>query len=323
MTEPQPSEETGPGTHFRPDSTTSSTISHGVPAPASSRRLSKKNPYRTSNGSDKIVSRSVSVKSDGAYPSPPPSASPTGRSHRQEMGEASTTGRRRGSSLTERYPGDMSHRPLQQLAKEKQVADRSRQYTKKHHIRPDKIDSLDEVNGGAYHHGGPYDATLFARNNSHTSPLAALSDSNAEALKATPHEKIVDSVRGHRPLDGVAAYAPGESDRFGHVYNYEQGDNMMIAGNPEGGAYKRWPGLQYHPDDVKGKGEPSYTIEKALADGEKGHHRGGSTEGIEMSTRSSTGKSEVQRSGSLRERLSGGSIKRRIGSIKRTLHSGD
>lgn len=39
---------------------------------------------------------------------------------------------------------------------------------------------------------------------------------------------------------------------------------MMIDGNPAGGAYKRWPGVQYHPDDIKGKGEPSYSIEKAL-----------------------------------------------------------
>lgn len=153
--------------------------------------------------------------------------------------------------------------------------------TRKHHIQPDTIDSLDTVTGTAYHHGGPYDATLFARNNSSSGPLNALIDSNAETLKATPHEKVIDSVRGHRPLDGVAAYAPGETDRNGHIYNYREGDNMMIDGNPAGGAYKRWPGVQYHPDDIKGKGEPSYSIEKALKDhggdgrGEKRRSGGG------------------------------------------------
>jgi Pal1 cell morphology protein len=135
------------------------------------------------------------------------------------------------------------------------------------------------VGGGPYHHEGPYDAALFARNKSDKSaPLNALEHSNHETLKATPKEKILDSVRAHRPLDGVATYAPGEADRNGYVYNYEQGDNMMTSGgNPEGGAYKRWPGVRYHPDDVKGKGEPSYSIEKTLkglkgpADGLKGH----------------------------------------------------
>ena len=157
----------------------------------------------------------------------------------------------------------MSHRPLDTLTKEKRTADRSRHSTKKHHIRPDSIDKLDEV-GASYHHGGPYDATLFARNNSKDSPLQALAGTNSEALKATPQEKIMDSVKGHRPLDGVALYAPGQMDRNGHVYEYQPGENMMTDLNPGGGAYKRWPGVQYHPDDIKGKGEPSYSIEKAL-----------------------------------------------------------
>lgn len=136
--------------------------------------------------------------------------------------------------------------------------------TRKHHIRPDTIDTLDNSGLGSYHHGGPYDATLFARNNTTNSPLAALKDSNAEALRATPKERIIDSVQYHRPLDGVAAYAPGDYDRNGRLYTYEEGDNMMINNTAAGGAYKRWPGVQYHPDDIKGKGEPSYSIEKAL-----------------------------------------------------------
>jgi Pal1 cell morphology protein len=148
----------------------------------------------------------------------------------------------------------MSHRPLDTLAKEKHAADRMRYATRKHHIRPDSIDKLDDSTN-SYHHGGPYDATLFARNNTKDSPLQALKGSNAEALKATPHEKIVDSIQGHRPLDGVAAYAPGQMD-------------------------KRWPGVQYHPDDIKGKGEPSYSIEKALKQSSLDEKAG--VDGIEM-----------------------------------------
>jgi hypothetical protein len=239
----------------------------------------------------------------------------------------------------------MSHRPLDVLTAEKRAADRARHATRKHHIQPDTIDSLDTVAGSAYHHGGPYDATLYARNNSSTGPLAALKDSNAETLKATPHDKIIDSVRGHRPLDGVATFEPGTTDPLtGHRYEYEQGENMMIDVNPAGGAYKRWPGVQYHPDDIKGKGEPSYTIEKQLkehggaSDG-KYHDR---SQGIEMKSGANKGHSrnvsnssagamassgafaddlpgdgeaKVGRSGSLSKGL-----KKRWGSVRRHMH---
>ena len=293
-----------------------------------------------------------------AYPSPPPSAtypaadkhsptvnqtplspqSPRTPSHRRQVfsgdNPSSPVGRpRRTSSLSERFPGDKSHRPLDQLAKEKYIADRSRHATRKHLIRPDTIDNLDLTGGGgAYHHGGPYDATLFARNNTSNSPVAALADSNAEALKATPKEKIIDSVRGHRPLDGVAAYAPGNTDRYGNIYDYKEGENMMIDGGPEGGAYKRWPGVQYHPDDIKGKGEPSYSVEKALKEhkiSEDGKGPNG-TQGIEMKTRNRSASDAIHtadrsgwddgeglgRSGSLKKL--GGGFRKRIGSIRRS-----
>lgn len=222
------------------------------------------------------------------------------------------------------------------LAKDKATADRSRHSTRKHHIRPDSIDKLDDIAGAAYHHGGPYDATLFARNNSVNSPLNALADSNAEALKATPREKVIDSVRGHRPLDGVAAYAPGEMDRNGHVYRYEQGENMMTELNPGGGAYKRWPGVQYEKDDIKGKGEPSYSLEKAL----KGHsleqkaqRQDTGPDSFEMQTQNRSGSGSgalpggvwddgeatmVGRSGSFSKGL-----KKRIGNITKHIHKDD
>lgn len=227
----------------------------------------------------------------------------------------------------------MSHRPLDQLSREKAIADKSRHATKKHHIQPDTIDNLDTVGAGAYHHSGPYDATLLARNNTKDSPLAALKDSNEETLKATPRENIIDSVRGHRPLDGVAAYPPGSVDRLtGQVYDYEQGENMMVDNNPEGGAYKRYPGLQYHPDDIKGKGEPSYSIEKALKEhriSDEGSHRKDMVGGIEMTSqprRSESGRigitadgSGIGRSASFGKRLSGSGagLKKRIGSLRR------
>ena len=181
--------------------------------------------------------------------------------------------------------------------------------------------------------------------------MAALAESNAETLKATPREKILDSLRGHRPLDGVATYPPGATDPNGHVYNYEQGENMMTAGNPGGGAYKRWPGVAYHPDDIKGKGEPSYSIEKALKDhkitsvdgSDEGHKKSASSE-IELTSRprqsggqaqtsgvaggadrldrnnsmNGDGEAGVRRSASAKEkRLSGVGLKKRFGSMKR------
>ena len=119
------------------------------------------------------------------------------------------------------------------------LANRAPHLRKKHLPAPDTIDSLDTI-GGSYHHEGPFDATLLARNTSNTiSPVQAVSASNLEALKATPQEKIKDSLQKHRPLDGVAVVPPGGSDRSGHLYNYEEGTDMMI----EDGNYKRWPGV--------------------------------------------------------------------------------
>jgi hypothetical protein len=67
------------------------------------------------------------------------------------------------------------------------------------------IDRLDFGPGDKYHHEGPYDAALMARNSSwETSPLAAVSDTTEEALKATPRESVLDALESHRPLDGTA-----------------------------------------------------------------------------------------------------------------------
>ncbi|KAM0804109.1 hypothetical protein BDR22DRAFT_921607 [Usnea florida] len=293
---PEPSAETGPGTHynstFAPQTQDRSSVrsvnppSSQKPTPSVSERSSN-NPYRNASST--------------GYPSPPQSVSPrkerfststNGRESfpdfdgsysptatRRSMDQASSqiptsTGghnstittdshRRRGSSLNQRYPGDQSHRPLDTIKKETKAANRHPHLRKKHMVGSDTIDRMDTL--GNFHHEGPYDATLLARNMSSTnSPVEAVRTTNQEALRATPREMIKDSVEKHRPLDGVAMTPPGTEDRYGNVYNYDEGTDMMIEDSPGGGAYKRWPGVQYLPEDLKGKGEPSYSLETAL-----------------------------------------------------------
>lgn len=305
---PDPSAETGPGTHynstFAPQyQDRSSSSSHTEPQitpsssvrsnnPSSSKQLQKTPPsvsVRSANPpfsqkptpsvSDRSSNNPYRNASSTAYPSPPQSASPRNdrfstSTYRQEAfpdfdgsyspttptrqsmdstqiptstgGRNSTTTdghRRRGSSLTQRYPGDLSHRPLDMIKRDAKVANRHPHLRRKHIVGSDTIDRMDTV-GGGFHHDGPYDATLLARNVSYVdSPVEAVSTTNEEALKATPREMIQDSVEKHRPLDGVAMVPPGMEDRYGNVYDYQEGTDMMIDNSPGGGAYKRWPGV--------------------------------------------------------------------------------
>lgn len=198
--------------------------------------------------------RSTRSPSLGSYPTPPPSASPTRSSFhpsnpyatsspRQSAFPASSSkgkGHRRGSSLGERFPGDLSNRPLQQIRSETKAANRSPHLRKKHIPLADQIDSLDTI-GGKYHHGGPYDATLLARNTSwSSSPVAAVAGTNAEALRATPRERIIDSLEKHVPLQGTAVIPPGMAGVDGVPMNYEEGADLMREPDAAGGAYKRW-----------------------------------------------------------------------------------
>ena len=194
------------------------------------------------------------------------------------------------------------------IKKETKAANRHPHLRKKHIVGSDSIDRMDTL--GNFHHEGPYDATLLARNTSSTnSPVEAVRTTNQEALRATPREMVKDSVEKHRPLDGVAMIPPGTEDRYGNVYNYDEGTDMMIEDSPGGGAYKRWPGVvtstpnsrrlqvfpstiltpthqQYLPEDLKGKGEPSYSIEKALKQHKlhSRHASEGCRNAIEMTT---------------------------------------
>ena len=106
----------------------------------------------------------------------------------------------------------------------------------------DVIDMLDKsMLGGAYHHEGPYDATLFARNTNHmTSPVEAVRGSNAEALRATPREYIKDSLHKHVPLQGTATIPPGLPGFDGKPMRYQEGADLMREDDAPGGAYKRW-----------------------------------------------------------------------------------
>lgn len=155
-----------------------------------------------------------------------------------------TANLQRHRSLRQRYPGDMSHRPLDMLRADARAADRGpHQRHRKRISDTDTIDALDTI-GGAYHHGGPYDATLTSRNlNAKYSPVAAVKASNEAALRATPRENIQDSLERHVPLQGTATIPAGARDMSGRIMDYEEGADLMREPDADGGAYKRWPGV--------------------------------------------------------------------------------
>jgi len=235
------------------------------------------NPYRRSRASSEakknsfVASHEQSSRKSGRrydYPSPPPSASPRrehfSTNHRSDFFESlnegrprrssnpdqhttafQTTGRSRGNSLRERYPGDMSNQPLDQIRKDEKAAHRAHHLRKKNLQGADVIDRLDRAGFSPYHHEGPYDAASLARNRHEKfSPVAAVRESNQEALRATPEENIKDAVTRHRPLEGVASIPPGMPDRFGRILNYEEGADLQ---REPGGDYRRWPGLVHQP----------------------------------------------------------------------------
>lgn len=170
-------------------------------------------------------------------------------------------------SLGERFPGDMSHRPLDQIRKEAKAANRSPHLKKKHLPGADTIDSLDRsIIGGPYHHEGPYDATLLARNTSHTSsPVEAVRGSNAEAIRATPKEYIKDSLNKHVPLQGTSVIPPGMQGFDGKTMNYEEGADLMREPDAAGGAYKRYADIVcIHPTKSKHPANKSRTTSQKI-----------------------------------------------------------
>lgn len=133
-------------------------------------------------------------------------------------------------------------RPLDQIRRETRAANRAPHLRKQNFARADQIDALDNVGfGGAYHHGGPYDATLASRNrDKRYAPVEAVKETNMMALRATPKERIQDSLRHHVPLHGTAEVPPGMTDAFGRVMDFEEGADLMREPDAPGGAYKRY-----------------------------------------------------------------------------------
>ncbi|OTA92403.1 hypothetical protein M434DRAFT_31921 [Hypoxylon sp. CO27-5] len=160
----------------------------------------------------------------------------------------------------------MAERPLETIKRAAKAADRAPHLRKRGLTGPDLVDTLDNTAiGGAYHHDGPYDAALASRNrDKRYAPLEAVKYGNEQALKATPRENIVDSLERHVPLQGTASIPPGERDLSGHIMEYEEGPDLMREPDAEGGPYRRWEHITYRPEDLKGKGEPWFTIEEDL-----------------------------------------------------------
>ncbi|KAI9805433.1 MAG: hypothetical protein M1825_000684 [Sarcosagium campestre] len=303
LTAPGPSDETGPGTHF--NSTFAKTFKQQGPDISSdSGKSSSPGRNRVPRSLSHGRTEARTDRSEKGSTHNEASTDNNPRGHRAQRSDGSSsrssiamvtegTGRRRGSSLTSRFPGDKSHLPLEIIRRDTLRAQRSPHLRKNHLPGADSIDRLDSVFGSSYHHEGPYDAALLARNTSaKSSPLQAIVDSNREALRATPKGNIKDAVERHRPLDGVAVVPPGMKSYSGEQMHYEEGSNMMIY---DGADYKRWPGLEYHPDDIKGKGEPSFSIERALKAQKLASHRRVTSEGnheyemLSPSRRASTG----------------------------------
>ena len=158
--------------------------------------------YPTSPSSTRPRTSDFRKEPFAAYADGPPRRSNTVGSN---VKRGDFAARHRSSSLGERFPGDDSNRPLDILRRESKRAYRSPHLKKKHLPGTDLIDRLDVGPGDRYHHEGPYDAALIARNSSwETSPLAAVRDTTDEVLKATPRESVLDAIERHRPLDGTA-----------------------------------------------------------------------------------------------------------------------
>ncbi|KAK3706294.1 hypothetical protein LTR37_012809 [Vermiconidia calcicola] len=283
MNEPEPSEETGlnasVGSTFAPAKEI-----NGSTSPSSSR-----NPYRNSPAETPLNKGGASsaVRSSGGSPREPfpnyrseafnnhettsrrragSHGTPPSYNEVTTGGSSEPKGRRRGSSLRERYPGDKSTQPLNVIRRDSRKAHRSPHLNKRSMPGADMVDRLDPAIGGrAYHHEGPYDAALMSRNRDpKTAPLGAIQSSNEEALKATPRENIKDAVERHKPLDGTAFVPPGHQDRMGRTYNYEEGADLMHESSSGDAGYKRWPGKDYDPEDLKGESEPMFTLDRSL-----------------------------------------------------------
>ncbi|KAF3938485.1 hypothetical protein ABW19_dt0205048 [Dactylella cylindrospora] len=187
----------------------------------------------------------------------------------------------------------------------------------------DTIDHLDTSFGlFTFHHEGPYDATLSHRNRlPHKSPVEATRYGNEMALQATAPEDIENSLQFGRPLEGVAAFPPGTKTSQGGVLEYEEYDVNRQDGN-----FRRYPGLRYRDEDLKGKGIEGYDGDlKAKREKEAKHRRGKSLDVStytskpgDTTTTAAEQNTSLRRNGSTAGRLEGAAAKiKRTFSLKR------
>jgi len=299
LLDPQPSEETGLNSHFPSTFAKQQPSSPTTQQPSSPIVLQSNNPF---GGANSPRRRSRNLSNPGSPNSP----------------KTPTFQRSRGNSLTERYPGDKSHSPLAMLKEDHAKAAAHKSHHRKRLSDVDQIDALDSVPGGGYHHEGPFDATLASRNmNVMTSPVAAVAESNAAALNATPVEKVRDALERHMPLDGVASVPPGERDGLGRSYDYRETNVMTEDGGDYGKEvrYGEIPKIDHEHDDT-GLASPK--------DGVVSESSAAETSGIELQDRKKKSVDiqahEVEGESSNHHHSLTEGIKRRIGSLRHKKH---
>ncbi|KAF8424527.1 hypothetical protein EV426DRAFT_598340 [Tirmania nivea] len=147
--------------------------------------------------------------------------------------------------------------PLAKIKAEHKRANRAKHLRKS--VPADTIDFLDGsfFGNGTYHHEGPYDATLASRQIPGYAPIDAVKYTNAQALAATPRANIIDSLTRKVPLQGVGMVPPGVVGPDGQMFDYEEEDIQRSQGG-----LGRWPGVEYLDTDIRGKGAPSFIIER-------------------------------------------------------------
>ncbi|KJZ73735.1 hypothetical protein HIM_06853 [Hirsutella minnesotensis 3608] len=174
----------------------------------------------------------------------PQSLNTDGAGRAQNLSASASTRQAHRHTYTpgQRSPLGMSERPLDAIRAEARMADRRSRQCKRA-TYTDCIDRLDTI-GSSYHHGGPYDAARPCNNLVEKySPLAAVRESNMEAIRATPAENVIDSLQKSVPLQGTATIAAGATDMRGNVMEYSEGTNLTKEAEASGGASKRWAGV--------------------------------------------------------------------------------
>lgn len=104
---------------------------------------------------------------------------------------------------------------------------------KRGHIPNDQIDALDNILG-SYHHEGPFDATLQARQQ-YRAPLDALKYTTQKAIAHTDPDSLRRSIATKTPLDGVAKVGgvPLKSEVGEEVDIEDVGDSHVLDDEDE------------------------------------------------------------------------------------------